>query len=135
MGPSFLAAGMNPGPTLLTLPMKIEAVTLRELRLPLVHFFETSFGRTYDRRIMLITVHAEGLNAWAECVAGEDPFYSDETIETAWFVLTKYLIPAVLSQSIERGQECVPRFAKVRGHRMAKGALENAVWDMEAQQR
>lgn len=115
--------------------MKIEAVTLRELRLPLVHFFETSFGRTYDRRIMLITVHAEGLNAWAECVAGEDPFYSDETIETAWFVLTKYLIPAVLSQSIERGQECVPRFAKVRGHRMAKGALENAVWDMEAQQR
>ena len=115
--------------------MKIEAVTLRELRLPLVHFFETSFGRTYDRRIMLITVHGDGLNAWAECVAGEDPFYSDETIETAWFALTKYLIPAVLSHSIERGQECVPRFAKVRGHRMAKGALENAVWDMEAQQR
>jgi o-succinylbenzoate synthase len=115
--------------------MKIEAVTLRELRLPLVRFFETSFGRTYDRRIMLLTVHADGLNAWAECVAGEDPFYSDETIETAWFVLTKYLIPSVLGQTIEHGKECVPRFAKIRGHRMAKAALENALWDMEAQQR
>ncbi len=115
--------------------MKIEAVTLRELRLPLVHFFETSFGRTYERRILLVTVHADGLRAWAECVAGEDPFYSDETIETAWFALSKYLVPAVLGQTLDRGKECVPRFAKVRGHRMAKAALENALWDMEAQQR
>ena len=63
--------------------MKIEAITLREIHMPLVHFFETSFGRTYSRRILLVSVLSEGINGWGECVAGEDPFYSDEWIETA----------------------------------------------------
>src|SRR6266550_4350079 len=62
--------------------MKIEAITLREIQMPLVHFFETSFGRVYSRRILLITVHCEGINGWAECVAPEDPFYSSEWIES-----------------------------------------------------
>jgi O-succinylbenzoate synthase len=115
--------------------MKIEAVTLRELRIPLVHFFETSFGRTYDRRILLITLHSDGQNSWGECVAGEDPFYTEETIETAWYALTSYLVPAVTGQEFERAVESVPRFAKIRGNRMAKAALENALWDMEAHQR
>ena len=115
--------------------MKIEAVTLRELRIPLVHFFETSFGRTYERRIMLITVHSDGVNGWGECVAGEDPFYTEETIETAWYALTSYLVPAIAGQTFERAVECVPRFAKVRGNRMAKGGLENALWDLECRVR
>jgi O-succinylbenzoate synthase len=55
--------------------MKIEAITLREIQVPLVHFFETSFGRIYSRRIFLLTAHCEGSNGWGECVAGEDPFY------------------------------------------------------------
>ncbi len=62
--------------------MKIEAVTLREIHMPLVHFFETSFGRTYSRRILLVTVHSEGVDGWGESVVGEDPFYSSEWIET-----------------------------------------------------
>src|SRR5207253_11262126 len=73
--------------------MKIEAVTLREIQMPLVHFFETSFGRTYSRRILLVTIHCEGVDGWGECVAGEDPYYSSEWIESAWPTLTKFLVP------------------------------------------
>src|SRR5664279_5232677 len=101
--------------------MKIEAITLRELQMPLVHFFETSFGRTTTRRILLVTIHADRLEGWGECVAGEAPFYSEEYIEGAWDVSVRYLAPALL--------------ARIREHCMAKAALENAVWDAEAQEK
>jgi len=116
-------------------PMKIEAVTLREIRMPLVHFFETSFGRTTSRRILLVTVHTDGLAGWAECVAAENPFYSEEYIDTAWMVLNQYLAPSVLGCEIGSGRDVPARFAKVRGNRMAKAALENAIWDAEARQK
>ena len=64
--------------------MKIESITLREIHMPLVHFFETSFGRVFSRRILLVSVQADGVTGWGECVAGEDPYYSEEWIETAW---------------------------------------------------
>jgi O-succinylbenzoate synthase len=115
--------------------MKIEAITLREIHMPLVHFFETSFGRTYSRRILLVTVHSEGIDGWGESVVGEDPFYSSEWIESAWPTLMHYLIPALLGKRIESGRDCPPLYAKVRAHRMAKAALENAVWDAEATQK
>lgn len=115
--------------------MKIEAVTLREIQMPLVHFFETSFGRTYSRRILLVTVHSGGVDGWGEAVVGEDPFYSSEWVESAWPTLVKYLVPMVLGKQIESGRECPALFAKVRGHRMAKGGLENAMWDAEATQK
>jgi o-succinylbenzoate synthase len=112
--------------------LKIEAITLREIQMPLVHFFETSFGRTYSRRILLVTVHCEGQDGWAECVAGEDPFYSSEWIESAWAVTREYLAPMLLGRSITQGREAPALMAKVRGHRMAKAALENALWEAEA---
>lgn len=112
--------------------MKIEAVTLREVQMPLVHFFETSFGRTYSRRILLVTMHCEGLDGWSECVAGEDPFYSSEWIESAWVTMKNYLVPALVGQKVEQGREAARLMARVRGHRMAKAALENALWDIEA---
>src|SRR5580700_2542032 len=115
--------------------MKIEAITLREIHMPLVHFFETSFGRTYSRRILLVTVHSEGADGWGEAVVGEDPYYSSEWIESAWPTLTQYLIPALLGQRIESARECPALFAKVRAHRMAKAGLENALWDAEARQK
>jgi O-succinylbenzoate synthase len=114
--------------------MKIEAITLREIHMPLVHFFETSFGRTYSRRILLVTVHAEGVEGWGECVAGEDPFYSSEWIESAWPTMTQYLIPALLGKFVGSARDCPSLFAKIRGHRMAKAAIENALWDAEAAQ-
>src|SRR6266550_2847595 len=115
--------------------MKIEAITLREIHMPLVHFFETSFHRLYHRRILLVTVHSEGAEGWGESVGGVDPFYSSEWVDSAWPTLTQYLIPALLGQKIDSGRECPALFARVRSHRMAKAALENAVWDAEANQK
>src|SRR5579871_425497 len=115
--------------------MKIEAITLRELHMPLVHFFETSFGRIHSRRVLLITAHGEGINGWGECVADETPSYSEEFAESAWLVIERILAPAILGKTLESGRDCVPAFARVRGHRMAKAAIENAIWDMDAQQK
>jgi o-succinylbenzoate synthase len=115
--------------------MKPEAITLREIQMPLVQFFETSFGRTYSRRILLLTAHCEGVNGWAECVAGEDPFYSSEWIESSWPTITRYLAPAVLGRNLDTARDCAALFSRVRGHRMAKAALENALWDAEAKQK
>jgi O-succinylbenzoate synthase len=112
--------------------MKIEAITLREVQIPLVNFFETSFGRIYSRRILLVTAHCEGVNGWGECVAGEDPFYSSEWIESAWLTIVRYLAPQLVGKSINQGRDATVLMAKVRGHRMAKGGLENALWDAEA---
>ncbi len=115
--------------------MKVEAITLREIQMPLVHFFETSFGRTTERRILLVTVHTDGPEGWGECVAGEDPFYSEESVETAWYATERYLAPALLGKNVERGADVPALIGKIRGHRMAKCAVENAVWDAEAQLR
>jgi o-succinylbenzoate synthase len=123
------------GATVWLIDMKIEAITLREIHMPLVHFFETSFHRLYARRILLVTVHSEGVDGWGESVVGEDPFYSSEWIESAWPTLIQYLIPALLGKRIESARECPGLFAKVRAHRMAKAALENALWDAEAGQK
>jgi O-succinylbenzoate synthase len=115
--------------------MIIESITLRELNMPLVHFFETSFGRTYTRRVVLVTVHSNGLEGWGECVAGEQPHYSEEYIEGAWDVIVRHLAPSLLGQTIASGKDVPALLARVRQHRMAKAALENAVWDAEAQEK
>ncbi len=115
--------------------MKIETITLREIRMPLVHFFETSFARVYSRRILLLAAHCDGVDGWGECVAAEDPFYSSEWIETAWSTIKHYLAPAVVGRSLTSARESAGLMAKVRGHRMAKAAVENALWDAEARQK
>src|SRR6267143_188954 len=99
--------------------MKIEAITLREIHMPLVHFFETSFGRTYSRRILLLTAHCDGVNGWGECVAGEDPFYSNEWTDSAWLTLERHLAPAVVGRNLDLARDCTALLSKVRGHRMA----------------
>jgi o-succinylbenzoate synthase len=115
--------------------MKITQVELLELHLPLVAFFETSFGRTVNRRIVLVRVEADGLTGWGEVTCGEHPFYSYETPETAWHILRDYLIPWTLGSSWNTASELASRFRPIRGHNMAKAALENAVWDVEAQEK
>jgi o-succinylbenzoate synthase len=112
--------------------MKIEAVTLRELHMPLKHFFETSFGRTENRRVLLITTHCEGVEGWAECVAGEGPFFSDEWVETAWATIREFLAPLLIGQNIADAKDSTVLMARLRGHNMAKAALENALWDAES---
>ncbi len=115
--------------------MKIDAIVLREIRMPLVQPFQTSFGTTTERRIMLVELKAEGFTGWGECVAGEHPYFSAETIDTAWMISAQELAPALASADPEHGGKCPGIFHQVRGHRMAKAALENAVWDVEAQMR
>ena len=114
--------------------MKIERVQIREIRLSLVHFFETSFGRTSERRILLAEVTADGVHGWGECTASEGPFYSHESTDTAWHILRDFLIPRVLGKTLQRAADAAPLFKRVRGHNMAKATLETALWDIEAQQ-
>jgi o-succinylbenzoate synthase len=115
--------------------MKIESITLRELQMPLKHFFETSFGRTESRRVLLVTATCEGIEGWAECVAGEGPFFSYEWIETAWATIRDFLAPALIASTIAGGRDAVGPMSRFRGHNMAKAALENALWDAEAKQK
>src|SRR4029077_7364087 len=102
--------------------MKIESITLREIQMPLVHFFETSFGRLYSRRILLLTALCDGIVGWGECVAGEDPFYSSEWIETAWSTIKHYLAPAVLGRSVTAAHESARPMGKNRRPRNAQAA-------------
>jgi O-succinylbenzoate synthase len=115
--------------------LTIDAVHLREINMPLAFPFETSFGVTTIRRILLVEVESDGLTAWGECVAGEHPYFSEETIDTAWMITETELVPRLLEKELVGGGSCPALFSQVRGHRMAKAALENAVWDLEAQKK
>jgi len=111
----------------------ISSIELREIRLPLIHFFETSFGRTTERRIILVrVVDADGVEGWGECTAGEGPFYCDEWTETAWPTLKEFLAPMVAGKRCEDASGVRKLMKKVRGHRMAKAAIETACWDLES---
>ena len=113
----------------------IDAVHLREINMPLAFPFETSFGLTTTRRILLVEIESDGMTAWGECVAGEHPYFSDECIDTAWIVTENELAPRLLGKELVGGGSCPDLFRQVRGHRMAKAALENAVWELEAQKK
>jgi O-succinylbenzoate synthase len=113
--------------------LMIKSVELREIRLPLVHFFETSFGRTTERRIVLVrVVDADGAEGWGECTAGEGPFYCEEWTESAWSTLHNFLAPAIVGRELESAADVFSLMKAVRGNRMAKAALETACWDLEA---
>jgi O-succinylbenzoate synthase len=113
--------------------MRIDAIILRELHLPLVRPFETSFGVTRNRRILLAEIRSEGLTGWGECTAGERPFFSPESTDSAWQVIVQELGPMLAAEPPQHGGECPRIFRPVRGNRMAKATLENAIWDLEAQ--
>ena len=115
--------------------MKIESIVLRELSMALVHPFETSFGETRERRVLLAEVRADGLSGWGECTTGEHPYFSEESTDTAWVTILQELGPLLAAAEDQSGGKCPEIFRRVRGHRMAKAALENALWDLEAQMR
>jgi O-succinylbenzoate synthase len=112
--------------------IRLEQITLREIRMPLVHFFETSFGRTTERRIVLVEVQSGGVSGWGEVTAGEDPFYNEEWTDSAWLILRDFVAPRVLNHTFESAADIGARSAHIRGHLMARGGLEVAVWDLEA---
>ena len=113
--------------------LQLERVELREIELPLKAPFETSFGRTTRRRILLVKVlDKAGMSGYGECVAAENPFYNHETIDTAWLMTTKYIVPRLEAVRIEQAAQVRDALAPIRENRMAKGGVEAAIWDLEA---
>jgi len=113
--------------------VNIERVEIRLVRLPLNEPFETSFGRIDSRLIFLVRLDGDGFSGWGEVVAEEEPRYSYETVGTAHRVILDHLAPAILSQPIADLDDLAERFAKFRGHNMAKAGLELAYMDLLAQ--
>jgi O-succinylbenzoate synthase len=114
------------------MPFRIDQIRLRQIAMPLVRPFETSFGRTVERQIVLVEAVADGVSGWGEVTAGEHPFYNEEWTESAWLILKHYAGPAALGRAFENAAECAPLFSQIRENRMACGGLEAAVWDLEA---
>jgi len=112
--------------------MKIERATLREIPLRLKEYFEISSGGSQDRRVLLLTVEGDGLEGWSECVASADPSYAYETTDTAWHVLTDFILPGIVGREAVGPEEVLAPVDWVRGHGMAKAAVEMAAWDMAA---
>jgi o-succinylbenzoate synthase len=112
--------------------MQIDRVELRHIRMDLVHPFVTSMGTEYDEEHIIVRIESQGVTGWGECVAEGTPFYSYETVPTAWHILKDFLIPSVLGKEITAIDEVVKGYSKVRGHMMAKAGLEAALWDLFA---
>jgi O-succinylbenzoate synthase len=112
--------------------VKIERLELRLLKLPLVHFFETSFGRIDDKHFILVRVDGGGASGYGECVAEQDPYYSSETNETAWHIIADFIAPRVLGAGFAHPRAVFPALSAIRGHHMAKAAVEMAAWDLHA---
>jgi len=110
--------------------MRIESITLHHISMPLVAPFETSFGRETDRECVLITLHAEGLTGYGECVAGRDPGYSYETAGTAWHILKDFIAPLILGKDLVDAEDFQKRVVGIRGHHIAKASVEMALWDL-----
>jgi|SRR5437868_3300077 len=113
--------------------LQLDRIDLREIDMTLRWPFETSFGRTTNRRILIVRVYdRSGAIGYGECTAGEDPFYNHETIDTAWLIITGFVIPMLKDAGISDAAETSGALARIRGNLMAKGGVEAAIWDLEA---
>src|SRR5438067_4510752 len=103
--------------------MRIEAVTLREVRMQLKAPFETSFGKIWERRIPLVEIQCDGVSGWGEVTAAEGPFYNSETTDTAWLTIRDFIVPLILVREVAHAKDIGANFAHIRGHEMAKAAV------------
>jgi O-succinylbenzoate synthase len=115
--------------------MRIESITLRELEMRLKSPFETSFGVTQKRRILLVEIVADGISGWGEVTTTEAPFYNNETTDTAWHIISDFITPRLIGKELKTAAEIESLVSGIRGHQMAKAGVENALWDIEAQQK
>lgn len=119
-------AGSEPG-------LQLERIQLREIELPLKAPFETSFGITSRRRVLIVRVFDKsGASGYGECTAMEEPFYNHETIDTAWTIISNYVTLMLASASVSNAGEVARTLTPIQGNRMAVGAVETAIWDLEA---
>jgi o-succinylbenzoate synthase len=113
--------------------MKIDDITLFHVKLPYLAPFQTSRWVENDHECLLVRLHAGGLTAWGECVAGAEPGYSYETTKTNWHILEDFIIPSVLAANLDDVPAYRDTVEPVMGHNMAKAGLEMALWDLFAQ--
>jgi len=111
--------------------VKLDAVELRRIRLPLVSPFRTSFGTQTERDVLLVRAITPEAEGWGECVAMEEPLYSSEYVDAAQAVIRDHLLPRVFALGDVRAAGVGPALAPVKGHPMAKAAVETAVLDAE----
>jgi o-succinylbenzoate synthase len=112
--------------------MTVEGIVLREIQMRLRAPFETSFGVTHDRRILLVEAVVNGFSGWGEVTTTESPSYNSETTDTAWLIISEFIVPRLIGKDLESAAEVGPLLAAIRGHQMAKAGVENAIWDAEA---
>ena len=113
--------------------MKLASLELREIRMPLLEPFETSFGRATTRRILIVRAFDQsGAVGYGECTAMEGPFFNHETIDTAWMIIEKFVAPLLAEGRVAEASQTSGVLAPIRENRMAKGGVETAVWDLEA---
>ena len=112
--------------------MKVDRVELLLLRLPYVHYFETSFGREESKTFIVVRVYAGGLSGYGEVAADKNPYYSYETTSTAWLMLKEYFVPLVLGGAPADPEGFCRLAQRYRGHPMAKAGMELALWDLVA---
>jgi O-succinylbenzoate synthase len=115
--------------------MKLSAIELRRIRMPLVTPFRTSFGTESERDVLLVRAIAPDAEGWGECVAMAEPLYSSEYVDAAQDVSRRHLIPRLFSAGEVAAADVAPILAPVKGHPMAKAALEMAILDAELRAR
>jgi O-succinylbenzoate synthase len=115
--------------------MKVHSICLREIRMTLLTPFQTSFDTTQERRIFLLEANVDGVTGWGEPTVGGTPFYSPETIETAWHVIRDFVWPLLRGRELSSAAEVWSLLGAIRGHNMAKAGIESALWDAEAKLR
>lgn len=115
--------------------MRVERAVLREIPLTLARPFRSSAGTVTHRRVLLLTLEADGAVGWSECVAPGTPHYTYETVDTAWHVLTDFVLPRAIGLDVSDPGSVLAAAAEVRGHPMAKAAVEMAAWDAAAKRR
>lgn len=113
--------------------MTIETIVLREIRMRLKAPFETSFGVTQDRRILLVEVVVDGISGWGEVTTVESPSYNSETTDTAWHIISAFIVPKLIGKDLSGAHDVAPLLSAIRGHQMAKAGVENAVWHVDAE--
>lgn len=111
-------------------PITVERIVLREIRLPLKHPFRASWGSETERRLLIVEAHAAGEVGYGEVSALSAPFYTEETPDTAWYVLERFLIPLALGRAWHHPEDLAECMRPVRRHFFAKAGLEGALWDL-----
>jgi O-succinylbenzoate synthase len=115
--------------------MRLERLDIREIHLSLRKPFETSFGTIHHRRILLVEAHCDGVTGWGEVTVENGPYYNSECVDAAWVIFGQFVAPQLVGKEINSPSDVRAALAKIRGHEMTKAAVENALWDVEAQRK